>query len=272
MIPIADRNPTRRTPWVTRALVIANVVVFVLLTPWAAQSCEQVAFFQRWAAVPAEILGGQPLGPGQLEGTAAEACGLTPATGKDVLASVLTSMFLHAGWIHLLLNMLYLWIFGNNVEDRMGHIGFLGFYLLCGAAATVVFAVANAGSTTSLVGASGAIAGVLGAYFVLFPRARVFASVPVLFFLVIPLPAWLVLALWFVGQVGALRVGDMAGTGVAYLAHVAGFVVGLALVVVLGIHRTVPPSPARRRPPRSRTRRRPRRRRSRRRRDRWDSW
>jgi membrane associated rhomboid family serine protease len=250
VIPIADRNPTRRTPWVTRGLVLANIVVFAALTPWASSACAQVGFFSRWAVVPLEILQGSPLSDTQQAGTAAAECGLPTAGGKDVYAAILVSMFLHGGWLHLLLNMLYLWIFGNNVEDRFGHLGFLGFYLLSGAVATLAFVAANTRETMTLVGASGAIAGVLGAYLVLFPRARVYASVPFLFFLVLPLPAAFVLVLWFVGQVAALRVGDLAGTGVAYLAHVAGFVAGIGLTVALGVRGAPPPAPRTRRRPR----------------------
>ena len=257
VIPIADRNPTTRVPWVSRAIVLANIVVFVALTPWAGSSCAQVGFFQEWAVIPLEIVQGVPLSGSQLDGTPADACGLEPAAQKDVYASILSSMFLHGGWVHLLLNMLYLWIFGNNVEDRLGHLGFLGFYLLCGAIATIVFVAANASDATALVGASGAIAGVLGAYIILFPGARIYASVPFLFFLIIPLPAVLVLGLWFVGQIGALRMAELAGTQVAYLAHVAGFVTGVVLTLVLGV-RSGAPAPTHRG-----RRRRPRRRRAR---------
>lgn len=256
VIPIADDNPTRRRPWFTRALVLANVLVFVALTPWAGSTCDQVAFYTRWATVPLEVVQGTPLTADQLADTTPEGCRLPVQSAKDVYAAVLASMFLHGGWVHLGFNMLYLWIFGNNVEDRLGHLGFLGFYVLTGAIATLVFIVANPGETTSLVGASGAIAGILGAYLVLFPRARIYASVPFLFFLVVPLPAALVLVLWFVGQVGALRMGELAGTGVAYLAHVGGFAAGVALTLLLGVRAMPGPLPPRRAPPRGRRRRR----------------
>lgn len=254
VIPIADRNPTRRTPWVTRLLIGANIVVFVLLTPWTEGTCAQVGFYQDWAVVPQEIVQGAPLTGAQETGTPVDACGLSAATDKDVYLSILTSMFLHGGWVHLLLNMLYLLIFGNNVEDRFGHVRYLAFYLVSGTVATLVFVAANPSEVTSLVGASGAIAGVLGAYLVMFPRARVYASVPFLFFLVIPLPAALVLGLWFVGQIGALRVGDLAGAQVAYLAHIAGFVIGLAITWFSGVRGGPPPRRPRRRAPRRRRR------------------
>jgi membrane associated rhomboid family serine protease len=123
-----------------------------------------------------------------------------PSYHKIPALSVLSAMFLHGGWLHLLGNMLFLWIFGNNVEDRFGRIRYLLFYLLCGYVAAYGFALADPDSTTPLIGASGAIAGVLGAYIVLFPRARVWSLVPVLFFIPLRLPAWLVLGLWFVLQ------------------------------------------------------------------------
>jgi membrane associated rhomboid family serine protease len=146
-------------------------------------------------------------------------------------------MFLHAGWLHLLGNLLFLWIFGDNVEDRFGHLRYLGFYVLCGVIATLVFVVPAGDSTVSLVGASGAIAGVLGAYFVLFPHSRITVIVPPLFFLPFRMRAFLVLGMWFVFQLLEVQVDEMAGGGVAYLAHVAGFVAGVMLTYVLGLRR-----------------------------------
>ena len=140
-------------------------------------------------------------------------------------------MFLHGGWLHLLGNLLFLYVFGNNVEDRLGRVRFLAFYLGCGYAATYGFSAAFGGSDQPLVGASGAIAGVLGAYLVLFPRARVWSLLTFFFFLPVRLPAWLVLASWFVLQYLYTRgAGLSEATGTAYLAHVIGFLVGAALV------------------------------------------
>ncbi len=243
VIPIGDDNPTRRVPWVNWLLVAANVVVFVFFEPWAAGDCAQQAFFLRYAAIPAELGQGAPLDATQVDTTTPDPCRLEPVPDKPVYVAILTAMFLHAGWVHLIGNMLYLWIFGNNVEDRYGHLRYLGFYLLSGALATVVFVVPNLASTTTLVGASGAIAGVLGSYLVLFPGARVTVLVPFLFFLPLGLPAALVLGLWFVLQLGEVRVAQLAGGGVAYLAHVAGFVAGMVLTIAAGV----------RRPPRRRT-------------------
>jgi membrane associated rhomboid family serine protease len=240
VIPIGDHNPTRRTAWVTLVLVATNIAVFVLYEPWNASRCIQEAFFLQWATIPKELAQGEPLDTAQVAATTD--CPLLPFSAKNVYLAVLSSLFLHASWLHLLGNMLYLWIFGNNVEDAFGHLRFLGFYLLSGIVATVVFAIANLGSLSTLVGASGAIAGVLGAYLVLFPRARITSLVPFLFFIPIELPAVIVLGLWFVLQLNEItQAASMAGGGVAYLAHVAGFVFGL--LVTLSLRRSPTPRP-----------------------------
>jgi membrane associated rhomboid family serine protease len=242
VIPVHDENPVRRTPWVTYALVAANVVVFLLTpvslgtvagSPGPAAQCRQAAFYDRWAAIPHELVTGRPLrlvptghaviGP---QGTA---CLLgRPSYRKVPPLSVLWSMFLHAGWLHLIGNMLFLVVFGNNVEDRMGKLPYLIFYLASGYAAAYGFAAASPTSTEPLIGASGAISGILGAYLVLYPRARVWSLVPFLLFIPLRIPAWLVLGLWFLLQ-WAYSAGIMtSGAGsVAYLAHVIGFLVGV---------------------------------------------
>jgi membrane associated rhomboid family serine protease len=246
VLPVHDVNPTRRTPWVTRLLLAANLVAF-LLSPVAvaplmggssaAATCAQLAFFDEYAAKPSELLGNDP------EDLAATGeVGADPATGqqgcltrppdydKSPFLSVLTAMFLHGGWLHLAGNLLFLFVFGNNVEDRLGRLRFLAFYLFCGYAATYGFALPEAGSSQPLVGASGAIAGVLGAYLVLFPRARVWSLLTFLFFLPVRLPAWVVLGSWFVLQYLYVQGAGLAeSASVAYLAHVIGFVVGAAL-------------------------------------------
>ncbi len=239
VIPVGDRNPTRRTPWVNWLLLAVNVGVFVVLEPWWADACSQQRFFLQWAAVPAEIAQGEPLDARQVQATTPPVCQVAPVADKDVYAAILYSMFLHAGWLHLLGNVLYLWIFGNNVEDRYGHLGYLGFYLLSGTAATMAFTLPNLHSPVTLVGASGAIAGVLGAYLLLFPAAQVTVVVPFLFFLPLELPALIVLGLWFVLQLDAVA-GSMSGGGVAYLAHVSGFVAGMILTILFGL-RSRPP-------------------------------
>lgn len=263
VIPLHDQNPTRRRPVVTWALIAVNVVAF-LVSPFAlvlpgtssssAQQCRQIAFLSEHAAIPDELLHDQqlaqaptgeavqtPQGPG---------CSVSaPAQfHKNVLASVLTAMFLHGGWLHLGGNMLYLLIFGNNVEDRLGRLKYLLFYLVAGVVATYGFALADPSSTSPLIGASGAIAGVLGAYLILYPKARVWSLVPFLFFIPLKLPAWLVLGLWFVLQYAyASGVGLTSGAdqGVAYLAHVIGFVLGV--LVGLTVRRRSSGPPARRR-------------------------
>jgi membrane associated rhomboid family serine protease len=246
VIPVRDVNPVQRTPWVTYALIMANVVVF-LLTPGAAttvtgasslaQSCRQQAFFDRYAAIPAELTSNRPLelvADGRI-GTDERGTGCVitePSYHKNPVLSALTSLFLHGSWLHLLGNMLFLWIFGNNIEDRFGRLRYLLFYLACGVVATYGFALANAHSSEALIGASGAIAGVLGAYLILYPRARVWSLVPVLLFLPLRLPAWLVLGLWFLLQwVYTAGYAISQGGSVAYLAHVLGFLAG-ALVAL----------------------------------------
>src|SRR6266511_2392461 len=248
VIPVHDVVPVRRTPWVTYLLIAANVVIF-LFTPAAqdtgvegvslSELCRQEAFYDRLAAIPREMVENEQLPAvptGQVRvGERGAGCVIgPPAYDKIPALSVLYSMFLHGSWLHLLGNMLFLWVFGNNVEDRLGRVRYLLFYLLCGYAATYGFALADPGSTTTLVGASGAIAGVLGAYLVMFPRARVTSLVPFLLFLPARLPAWVVLGSWFVLQyfyASGASIGT--GAGVAYLAHVVGFIAGIVLIILL---------------------------------------
>jgi membrane associated rhomboid family serine protease len=246
VIPVHDVNPVRRTPWVTYLLIAANVVVF-LLTPAArdtgmasvglAEQCKQEAFYDRYAAIPRELIDNRQL-PETPDGEAGvgpsgPGCVVTPSGYHKIpVLSVLYSMFLHGGWLHLLGNMLFLWVFGNNVEDRMGRFKFLVFYLLCGYVAAYGFALVNAGATDPLIGASGAVSGVLGAYLILYPRAKVWSLVPILLFIPLRLPAWLVLGVWFLLQwaySSGLAVSD-AGS-VAYVAHVFGFVFGFLAAI-----------------------------------------
>jgi membrane associated rhomboid family serine protease len=242
VIPIYDVNPVRRTPWVTYALIAANVIA-LLLTPLFANAgigseaisdlCHQTAFFQHYAAIPKELISNVPLplvATGAV-GHSTEGLGCViapPAYHKSPPLSVLTSMFLHGGWLHLLGNMLFLWVFGNNIEDRLGRIGFLTLYLVSGYAAAYGFALANPDTTEPLIGASGAVSGILGAYLVLFPRARVWSLVPILFFIPLRLPAWVVLGTWFVLQwLFSSGIAVSEGGEVAYLAHVIGFAIGV---------------------------------------------
>lgn len=167
-----------------------------------------------------------------------------PTYDKSPPLSVLTAMFLHGSWLHLLGNMLFLLIFGNNIEDRLGHVRFAVFYVVCGYAAAYGFAYLNADSADPLIGASGAIAGVLGAYLVLYPRARVWVLVPFLVFLPLRLPAWLVLGFWFALQAVYSSGGGVSTAGtVAYEAHVVGFLVGMLLAWPLRPGTPPPPEP-----------------------------
>lgn len=240
VIPIHDKNPLRRTAYVTYALIAVNVAVFLagpavgLGSQTPAQACAQQRYFVEHGAIPRELLSGHQL-PAALEphmpvtiGSHTYTCVFGALPPKDVLLSVLTAMFIHVGWLHLLGNMLFLYVFGNNVEDRFGRLHFLLFYLASGYAATYAFAVMNPSATTPLVGASGAIAGSLGAYLFLYPRAKVTSLVPFLFFLPLRFPAWLVLGSWFVLQLPAIQhmLGVPTDSTVAYAAHVTGFALG----------------------------------------------
>ena len=200
MFPLSDVIPSRTTPFVTVALIALNALVF--LFELTLSDRELQLFTQAYGVVPAYLTWG----------------------------SLVTSMFLHGGWLHFLGNMLYLWIFGDNVEDRLGHGRYLGFYLFCGAAAALGQTAIQPYSTVPMIGASGAIAGVMGAYFILFPHSRVLTAVFIFFlFDVIEIPAIFFLGIWFLMQffsgVGSLG-ADAAQGGVAFWAHIAGFFVG----------------------------------------------
>jgi membrane associated rhomboid family serine protease len=215
MIPLRDDNPTTLTPWLTISFIIACVLVFLWQVSLGARGFEAAVF--RLGVVPASLLGLKPL---------AQEPSLVPPG-----LTLLTSMFLHGGWMHLIGNMLYLWIFGNNVEDAMGHVRFVLFYLLCGIVAALAQALPHPDSTIPMIGASGAISGVLGAYLLLYPRARVLVLVPLGFYTrLVHLPAMLVLGFWFVLQIINSALLTQAGGGVAWGAHIGGFVAGMALI------------------------------------------
>jgi membrane associated rhomboid family serine protease len=216
MIPLHDDNPTTRPPVVTVALIVACTLVFLWQVGQGAADQQRVIY--ALGVIPAVLLGKAELPPDIV---------MVPPE-----VSVLTSMFLHGGWLHLIGNMLYLWIFGNNIEDSMGHVRFVVFYLACGVAAALAQSFAAPDSTVPMVGASGAIAGVLGAYLLLFPRAHVLVLVPLGFFSqLLRIPALIVLGLWFVLQFVSGAATPTAGGGVAYWAHIGGFVAGLILIV-----------------------------------------
>lgn len=220
MIPLKDTNRTRTVPAVTLLLIGVNAAVFVYQLSLGAGSLS-TGFFHQFGLVPRALLSfGYWQEAGILMG----------------LAPFLTSMFLHGGWMHFLGNMLYLWVFGDNVEDWLGSLRFLLFYLVCGLLAALLQIAVHPGSPIPMIGASGAISGVLAAYLVLFPGARVLTFVPILFFFyLVRLPALIFLGLWFLLQFfnGAvsLTAGDLSMGGTAWWAHIGGFVAGLVLIL-----------------------------------------
>lgn len=214
MLPLSDQNPTRTTPYVNYALIALNVCAFIY--EWLQIAVHGDSFVvSGYGLVPTRIWA-DPLGES---------------------FTIFSSMFMHGGWVHLAGNMLFLWIFGDNVEDAIGHVRYIVFYLFCGVCAAAAQVLTNTGSPAAMVGASGAIAGVLGAYLVLFPRApvTVFNPIPLLWlfmgFLLV-LPAWVVIGLWFLlnlnGGVSSLGLGPSGG--VAFFAHIGGFLAGVLAV------------------------------------------
>jgi len=215
MFPVSDVIPSKTTPFVTVGIIILNALVF--LYELQLSRPELQLFVQIFGVVPVDF----------------------------TWPSVITSMFLHEGWMHLLGNMLYLWIFGDNVEDQLGHFGFLIFYLAAGSAAALGQVAVSAGSTIPMIGASGAIAGVMGAYFVLYPHSRVLTVVFLLFFMdMVEIPAIFFLGIWFIKElfsgVGTLGARALNG-GVAFWAHVIGFAVGAVIGLFWRVRR--PPQP-----------------------------
>lgn len=221
MFPLGDDNPTLRTPIINWLLIATNIAVFLI------QLQQGSDFTIRWSFIPLEL--------------SAWMAGQAPIS---VLLNLITSMFLHGGIGHIAGNLLFLWIFGDNVEDRIGHITYLGFYLLCGIGATLIQYMSDRLSPIPNLGASGAISGVLAAYMVMFPLARVRLAIwPIVIFLgTIPIPAFILVGLWFLMQLSAgyqEMVGAATGEGgVAYWAHVGGFVVGFVLIFFFKPRRT----------------------------------
>ena len=211
MFPIRDHNPSERTPYVTYALIALNLIMFVLTAGWSDQ------FNELWAMLalyPVAVMHG------------------------EMVWGLITHMFLHAGFLHIGGNMLFLWIFGDNLEDQMGHLGFLMFYLACGLVAAFAQILPAPMSGVPMVGASGAIAGVMGGYLLLFPRARVDIFVIIIIIIrIFTIPAWAMLGFWFGLQIfgGFTTIG--AEDGVAYWAHAGGFVAGVVLALPLFLRR-----------------------------------
>lgn len=226
MFPLRDRNPTELTPYITIALIALNVIVWVYFQGAGFSPDALLRTICRYGTIPAELTGRT----GGYEAVEL-APGATCEFGGFTWATLLTSMFLHGGWLHLIGNMWFLWLFGNNIEDSMGHLRFLVFYLLTGFLAAGAHIASALGSPVPTVGASGAISGVMGAYMVLYPRIRIDTLFIIFFFIrIIPIPAWFVLAEWFVLQLFAGVAGPGLGAGVAFWAHIGGFVAGLAVV------------------------------------------
>lgn len=232
MLPVADSVPTRTPPFATHMIIVLNTLAFGLLLALPPEQIERV--FYVLGIVPARYTHPEW----------AQWLGLS----MDNLWPFITSMFLHAGWLHLFSNMWVLWIFGDNVEERMGPVRFTLFYLSCGVIAGITHFLTNASSTVPTVGASGAVAGVLGAYFVLYPGARVVAMLPIFIWpLFAELPAAFFLALWFALQFlnGVLAlVGPEFAGGVAWWAHVGGFLAGMLLLRLFMVRREPPRSAA----------------------------
>ncbi|MDR4495914.1 MAG: rhomboid family intramembrane serine protease [Nitrospirales bacterium] len=216
MIPFKDDNPTKTTPYMTWTYIALCVLVFLYEVSLPPRMNE--AFVYMYGAIPAVVFGYAQLPTDMV---------MLPAYG-----TLISSMFLHGGWMHLIGNMLYLWIFGDNVEDVMGHGKFIVFYVVCGVLAALSHALIDPHSNIPMVGASGAISGILGAYLLLYPHARVLVLIPLGFFTrLMYVPAGLVLGLWIVMQVlsGGMSRGG-AGGGVAFFAHIGGFVAGMLLI------------------------------------------
>ena len=214
MIPLHDDNPTRITPYLTIGFIVACVLVFI----WQLSLGENVQrAIYSLGMIPATVFGDKSLPPELI---------VVPAW-----MTMFTSMFMHGGFMHLIGNMLYLWIFGNNIEDSMGHVRFIVFYILCGIAAVLAQALPNPGSEIPMIGASGAISGVLGAYLLLYPHAKVLVAIPFGFYLhTMRIPAGFVLGFWFIMQLISSAGVDSERGGVAFGAHIGGFIAGMLLI------------------------------------------
>ena len=208
MFPIRDHNPSERTPYVTYALLASNIVIFAMTVLVYTTDMALLQLYYDYALIPERLSAGE-----------------NPS-------ALVTSMFLHGGFMHLAGNMLFLWVFGDNLEDMMGHVGFALFYLACGVLAALAQYITAPYSPIPTIGASGAIAGVMGGYLLLFPKARVDILIWIIIFIrVIPIPAWITLVLWFAFQLINGAGSDPTQGGVAYWAHAGGFIAGFVLCI-----------------------------------------
>ena len=219
MIPLKDDTPCYTTPFVNYFILALNILVFLL--EWILPGQARQALVYQFGMVPAKV--------------SALVSGAPNVNAEMALIPILTSMFLHASWLHVIGNMWALYIFGDNIEDTLGHFKYLVFYLGSGVAAAVLHTMFNWGSGVPSVGASGAIAGVMGAYFILFPSARVLTLVPFLFVFFLWLPAWIVLGYWIVvqfvsGAATSIAYSQQTGGGIAFWAHVGGFIAGATMI------------------------------------------
>jgi membrane associated rhomboid family serine protease len=219
MIPLKDENPSKTIPIVNTCLILTNFSVFVYQNFFVPGGADPLIL--RLGFIPYEVINAVDMDPKNL---------------VPVPLTLLTSMFIHGGWLHLLGNMLYLWIFGDNVEDTLGHIKYLCFYIMCGVMASLTHAFINLHSQVPAVGASGAIAGVLGAYMFLFPKSRIRTALILLVFVrVVSIPAVILLGYWILIQIlsGVTELRSLTRTGIAWFAHVGGFVAGFILVIMM---------------------------------------
>jgi membrane associated rhomboid family serine protease len=222
LIPFSDPSePDRVFPYVNIGLIVVNFIVFFYELSLGATSSNTLnAFFYHYSIVPCEYT---------------NRCAIVPGTPHPFPITLFTSMFMHAGWLHILGNMIYLWVFGDNVENSMGHLRYLVFYLVCGLGANALEIATNVNGYAPGLGASGAIAGVLAAYLMLYPSSRVRTLIPIaIIFIPVRLPAWVLIGFWFALQVfdGIVSLSNTAAGGVAYWAHVGGFITGAILIWV----------------------------------------
>jgi membrane associated rhomboid family serine protease len=216
MIPLRDNTYSHSFPFVNVTIIVLNVLIFIYQ-----QSLSEdllVLFFYNFGVIPAQVIS-------------------QVSAGESLLATAfpfISSIFLHGSWLHLLGNMLYLWIFGDNVEDRIGHLGYLLFYLLIGIISCIAHIISVPGSQVPIIGASGAIAGIMGAYFIAFPKARILTLVPVFFYITfVQVPAIIFLPIWFVIQlINGLSTAGMSADPVAWWAHIGGFISGVVLMPI----------------------------------------
>ena len=258
MIPVGDSNRIHSTPWVTRLIILANVVLFIYMftLPSDPEVVGQNRRGQDLAEVRVDVPGCYGLEtfdteadrfickyafqPKEFFDTVSGDSGLDQPDRRAALFAIIASMFMHGGWLHIIGNMLFLWVFGDNIEDRLGHVVFFLFYLLAGIVAAFIQGAIDPDSVVPVLGASGAVAGVLGAYLLWFPGATIRVVIPffVLIFIPLPIPAWIMIGVWFVQNLlaGYATIADAAepGQGVAWFAHIGGFLFGMLVAAIAG--------------------------------------